>query len=143
MKFLFIAVSALLSFHIQAQIVSRDSVVGTWVCTEVTLMPTKDMSDPKLKSSLEIMKKAYLGSTFTFGADGIFRHTLVKPGPEFVQMLRILNGKKWYFDTPGNSISIGQPSENLMKIDVVEANNSTYFVPDTPIWLKVERRPTP
>lgn len=142
MKFLLTIAVAMFSFQVQSQIVSRDSLVGTWVCTEVTQMPNKEFDDPKFKSAMEIMKKAYLGSTFTFGADGVFRHTLTKTTQDMTEMLNFLNGQKWYFDTLGKSISIGKPSDNLMKMDLVEANNSIYFVPDEmPLWLKVVRKP--
>jgi hypothetical protein len=130
------------SFRAQAQIVSRDSLVGTWVCIEVIqLSGSKEFDDPKGKAALEVMKKAYLGCTFTFGADGIFRHTLTKTSQDFSEMLKFLNGQKWYFNSAGKSISIGKPSDNLMAIDVEEANNSMYFViHDLPLRLKMERK---
>ena len=90
------------------------------------------------------MKKAYLSSTFTFGADGIFRHTLTKTSQDFSEMLKFLNGQPWNFNPLGKSVSIGKPGENLMGIDIVEANNSIYFViQDLPLWLKMARKPSP
>ena len=119
--------------------------MGTWVCTEVAELPAgKEFQDPKGKEALEIMKKAYLGSTFTFGADGIFRHTVTRTSQDFSEMLKFLNGQKWYFYADRKRISIGKPAENLMGIDVVEANNSTYFlIEDFPLQLKVARKPNP
>ena len=146
MKFFFIFSLILFSFQVQAQqIVSSDSLVGTWVCTEVTqLSASKEFDDAKAKAALEIMKKAYLGSSFTFGADGIFRHTLTKTSQDFSEMLKFLNGQKWQFNSVGKSISIGRPSDNLMGIDVVETNNSIYFViKDLPLWLKMEKKQNP
>jgi len=143
---IFVVISVVLfSIQVQAQIISRDSLIATWVCTEVTqLSASKEFDDPKLKANLEIMKKAYLGSTFTFGADGKFRHTVTKTSQDFSEMLNFLNGQKWYFNSIGKSISIGEPRENLMSIDVVEANNSIYFViKDLPLWLKMAKKPNP
>jgi hypothetical protein len=145
MKF-FVTLSAVVfSFQVQAQIVSADSLKGTWVCTEITVLSAgKEFESPKGKEMLETMKKAYLGSTFTFGADGIFQHTVTKTSQDFSEMLNFLNGQKWNFNAVGKHVSIGKPGENLMGIDVVEANNSIYFViMDTPLWLKMSRKPKP
>jgi hypothetical protein len=145
MKFLITLLVVVTSFQLKAQIVAADSLVGTWVCTEVKqLAIDKEFDNPKGKEIMDITKKAYLGSTFTFGADGIFRQTVTKTSQDFSEMLSFINGQKWHFNALGKSITIGPPRENIMSIDVVEAEGATYFViKDIPLWLKMARKPKP
>jgi hypothetical protein len=141
MKFFFVAVVVVLSFQVNAQIVSRDSLMGTWVCTQVKELPSGELDDPTFKSSVDVMAKAYHGSTFTFGSDGKFHQTLTKTSQDFTEMLKFLDGRSWYFNSAMKRIFIGEPSENLMYIDILEENHTVYFlIVEFPLQLKMEKR---
>lgn len=140
MRSLFTIIIFVTTSHAHAQI-SRDSLIGSWVCTQVKELPDPELKDPSIRQSFDIIKAAYLGSTFSFGADGKFYQTLTKTKQDLSEMLKFLNGQNWYLSTTTTRVSIGLPEENIMFIDIDQQEDGVYFVVfETPLLLKMQKK---
>lgn len=141
MKHVFGIILLLITFQVQAQLNSRDSVIGTWICTEVSYLESKEFDTSAMKSQAEQERKAFLNVKFIFNANGIFKIEFPKNTKgAFAEGLAFLNNRKWFFDITQKSISIGTPQENLMRIDLKEDQKNVYFLLyETPLVLKMQQ----
>lgn len=58
MRSLFTIIIFVTTSHAHAQI-SRDSLIGSWLCTQVKELPDPELKDPSIRQSFDIIKAAY------------------------------------------------------------------------------------
>jgi hypothetical protein len=138
MKRNFFLLACLISTQVFSQTFERDSLIGEWVCTEVAFASTEEFNDPEMKPIMEKSKKVFINSRFTFKSDGIFTLKLAKEQAEIAKGIDFLNNKKWFFNKEVQSISIGTPQENLMRIEVKQGDGFlSFLLSETPVILKM------
>jgi hypothetical protein len=139
MKQFFTLVLLLICLQLQAQIINRDSLVGSWVCTEVTFGEDPDFSGAQLDRMKEQTRTGLLNSKFTFGADGLFKIDYQNGGGPFAQQLPFKKREKWGYDANKKFVMIGN---NLMGLFVNEEEGNVYFLlHETPVILKMVKQP--
>jgi hypothetical protein len=136
MKFFLTFALLITTLQLYSQLQIRDSVIGTWLTTEVTFAEDKEFSGPELKKMQEITKIGFSESKFIFKADGMFNLVLPNATSDFAKGFS-MNNAKWTFDSAKKAIFVGR---DLMNIYLKEQNGNVYFLIDeTPIVLKMRQ----
>jgi hypothetical protein len=140
MRILLTIITIVIFTQLQAQINHRDSVSGTWICKEISFLQDNEFKGAELERMKKMTEEGLLNSKFKFNPNGIFTIQFPYKPNEFSKSLQFLNNRKWFFDPTNSRISIGNPKENLMFLDVKEEKNSVFFLMyETPIILKMQK----
>jgi hypothetical protein len=140
MKTFSILIILFCTIQLSAQQISKQQMTGIWVCTKVAVDSTMRVSAEE-RAPLETMKKAFINSTFKFGADGLFKLDLPEAKLEVTNSMEFLKNKKWFFNEKTNTISIGPPAENLMHIKIVSGDGFVhFFITDIPLILRMVKQ---
>ena len=94
MKKLLLASFIFIYSHGFAQSLTREKIIGEWICKKAT--PTDSIHIGKEeKTYLEVMRKAFVNSRFTFGDNNIFTIQFSKDTPKKIAegLYMILNKK--------------------------------------------------
>ena len=125
----------------QAQVISRDSLMGAWVCKKTVMAEEFTFTDAEMKIVNEKIVALLTGSTMLFKKNGLFEWKFPSNAPPGAKEMQYLNGKEWIIDTTNDVIHIGKPSENLMMFRIAQESGTTYFIiDDFPVKLQVEKQ---
>ncbi|NOS90859.1 MAG: hypothetical protein HOP30_02955 [Cyclobacteriaceae bacterium] len=123
----------------QAQVISRDSLMGAWVCKKT--VPGEGLSPTAPQWKLDKMNSMLIGSTMVFKKNGLFEWKFLSTAPPEAKEMQFLNGKEWIIDTVNDVIHIGKPSENLLMFSIAQEAGATYFIlDDFPLKMQVEKQ---
>ncbi|MBL0741449.1 hypothetical protein [Chryseolinea lacunae] len=125
---------------LKAQTLTRDSVLGSWICRQVTSHEL-DPSIPNSPAMMDMAEKTFLNSTFTFDSQRFLFHTANKNAPmAMAEMMKAFNNQKWSLDKKENLIHIGDPRENIARFLVKRKGRLLFVIIDeTPLLLMFEK----
>lgn len=123
-----------------AQSVTRENILGSWICKDARTIDSINISKEE-RGYVEVMRKAFIFSKLTFGETDTFTIQFSKDTPKkIVEGLHFINKQEWSLDTTANTIHIGKPRENIMKIIVQKSENGLLFdLYETPLRLEMVR----
>lgn len=125
----------------QAQVISRDSLIGVWVCKKTVMAEGFSLTPAELKILNEKIVALLVGSAMQFKKNGSFEWKFPPNAPAIANDFKELNGKEWIIDTVNDVIHIGKPSENLLMFRIAQEAGTTYFIiDDFPVKLQVEKQ---
>ena len=138
MKSFFIIFYLIICDQAYTQGLTKGKITGEWICKEVSI--NSDKVTPDRRAAAEMMKNGFLNSKFIFGSNGIFSLQLPKESPAVMKEFNFLNKKQWFLDQKNHFITIGTSKENLMKIQINEADGFLIFMlEETPFVLRMEK----
>ena len=120
--------------HVFAQL-TTDSLVGEWICKEVSL--TEEITDSETKTAMDFLKKGFINSRFVFKPDGTLNFRLDERVPAKMKELSFIDNKKWTFDPKMEMIMI---HPDIMDIQVKKGDGFLKFLlSDSPLSLRMQK----
>jgi hypothetical protein len=130
----------LLTFYsnLHSQVLQRESLIGVWICLDASTM---DNVPKEELEAIPMLKSVFISSKFIFKSNGLFELQLPKDSPSKFKQLYFLNNRKWSIDQKESLVYIGQPSENLMQITVIQKEGAIhFFLSETPLLLLMQKQ---
>ncbi len=126
-----------------AQELDKKDFLGTWKVVDSQLISEVEINlDEDGKQKMELMRKGFINTRFSFSANKEFKVNFPETIPAFMKELEFINNKKWIIED-GRKITIGTADDgySLMGIIVMQKENRTFFILDeSPFLLEVTKQ---
>lgn len=139
--FSLLAVLVLMASLASAQKIDKNTITGQWTVKDVIITATGLSGEEK--KMMDVMKKGFMNSTFSFAANGKFTIALQAGAPEVMKGLKFLNNIDWKFKEEEQLIMAGTADDhyNHLRLYVKNDSGKTLFIfNDTPLALEVTRQ---
>ena len=124
---------------VSGQTFNREQIIGTWTCLEVAFTEPIEQT-PEEMATVEKTKRGLIGSQFIFQPNGLFMMRLPISAPTEFKELESMNNKMWHIKAKERMVFVGSLDDDLMIINVKNANVYYYFhIQDSPLALRMER----